>query len=1279
ILASWYKVALKDALLNQVYSNKGKTAGVLADDQQAKEQIYEQYLDAYTKGVFNYIKEDQDASAETVVPRQYFSGGELMGLRVGDNLAIAHAPAADDAPLRHGDLAMLVVGVQKAEGGEEKSDAPKIISQAHISCSVYGGRPDGGSAIAVAWKTYPLTLSQEGEIYSINGTPLTVTKKADADKIFDVLFTVMSRWGLGTYLKKEAETTEQVENAIRSALKEIDSAMLTEETDANKPVVNKSGTNVYRNFAHRIAELRFFQELSFIQKMANTEALIAYLKETYPDFSTRKLEIRERALTGMELIAFLIGGTIGFAERTFFDKDKKVFRNYRVTRSEVMAKAADRFSQPWSLLEVAMADEVYYVMGAPGVDPFVLQFSDAAMLSNDPVVDDIKLGRFGVATNEHVLFYPDLDMTYTFRAEDEIRARLSAGTGRILSVRDSGAEISLDEALKRVNPASVLHQINYRNRKSDFVLFEGDAAMLVQGNFRYNAGMGRQGGGDITMIRMWDAYPLSLNERKGKYSINGIPLSVTNQADAEKIFASLLSEMRVWGEDTEEDPVTEREIKAAIRSKLKKISAQLEESGKTPRRKLDHRKLPDLTKLVYLVDAKDPVLKQIKEAYWQYGLEYGETVDVTIKEVNGKSYLYVEPGKGNPYAIALGNLTPGVVNKYVLNLSEFVDAHSVASFNNRNRILRDVIALFSKSEAMEFAGGDSKRFFREFDTEMHRVIYEVPYAGRRLDDGDLVRLSMVAGNGVRLMALAQELTIKVGQGFVDSVTDGLRDVIAKYGVSYAELSGDAAMLATVAAPADFKVALEMDAGRQRKVGTVNNVDIWETPLDLRAPGTKDQLQTLIKLAGLKVEYKEARLLYTSGSTGMIYEMGIALFNAKEIPSAVVLLNNGGDAWLAEGYGSFLSLDTREPVFYPFCPVVNLTGIVSGIDGRNQTVFVESDEAMLAGPEEVKSRPSETIEHLFERVADTLRKQGVFGRGVRAFWGNENEAWVNVRFRDVYDRSYNTMISAAGRFAQKLLGVHEKVAKSLELALARNLFGSWRGPVGKMASDAEVDKYMDAVVTKYEEELRNKGADVVISNLRKAGVREYIAGKISLGEAVGRFKAAMGNTWANRPCAQYLVSHRMAFLLNKPGSDNDWFNLVSHERLFDELQGQHDEPVARSSGKDNAMMTTAAPGGIDLNANGMEMDLTKEGRGIEMTFDPAMVAEFEKGNFTGVEGIILQIIPLVSPLPLLGLSDTDFPKTANGEPAPASGKAGETLSKFLSGKETIPTDGLPAKG
>lgn len=77
VLASWYKQNLKQALLNQVYTNKSKINGVDTDDKAVKEKIYEQYLQAYKKGVFNYIKENS-ADKGVIEPRKYFSGGEVF-------------------------------------------------------------------------------------------------------------------------------------------------------------------------------------------------------------------------------------------------------------------------------------------------------------------------------------------------------------------------------------------------------------------------------------------------------------------------------------------------------------------------------------------------------------------------------------------------------------------------------------------------------------------------------------------------------------------------------------------------------------------------------------------------------------------------------------------------------------------------------------------------------------------------------------------------------------------------------------------------------------------------------------------------------------------------------------------------------------------------------------------------------------------------------------------------------------------------------------------------
>ena len=75
ILAKWYKETIKNSLLSQVYTDQNKTAGLEIEDQTMKTRIYDRYMQAYKKGVFDYIKEDYDSLSQTVIPRKYFSGG----------------------------------------------------------------------------------------------------------------------------------------------------------------------------------------------------------------------------------------------------------------------------------------------------------------------------------------------------------------------------------------------------------------------------------------------------------------------------------------------------------------------------------------------------------------------------------------------------------------------------------------------------------------------------------------------------------------------------------------------------------------------------------------------------------------------------------------------------------------------------------------------------------------------------------------------------------------------------------------------------------------------------------------------------------------------------------------------------------------------------------------------------------------------------------------------------------------------------------------------------
>ncbi len=74
LLATWYKRSLKESLLNQKYTNQGKIKGI-DQDPQSNKKIYQQYLTAFKKGVFNLIKEDIDTPSGRMIPRKYFSGG----------------------------------------------------------------------------------------------------------------------------------------------------------------------------------------------------------------------------------------------------------------------------------------------------------------------------------------------------------------------------------------------------------------------------------------------------------------------------------------------------------------------------------------------------------------------------------------------------------------------------------------------------------------------------------------------------------------------------------------------------------------------------------------------------------------------------------------------------------------------------------------------------------------------------------------------------------------------------------------------------------------------------------------------------------------------------------------------------------------------------------------------------------------------------------------------------------------------------------------------------
>jgi len=66
---------------------------------------------------------------------------------------------------------------------------------------------------------------------------------------------------------------------------------------------------------------------------------------------------------------------------------------------------------------------------------------------------------------------------------------------------------------------------------------------------------------------------------------------------------------------------------------------------------------------------------------------------------------------------------------------------------------------------------------------------------------------------------------------------------------------------------------------------------------------------------------------------------------------------------------------------------------------------------------------------------------------------------------------------------------------------------------------------------------------------------------------------------------------------------------------------------------------AVPGGIDLNARNLKMGVG--GDKINIKFDPAMIEQFKRGDFSGVRPVIVNITPISSVLPMLGLKEGEY--------------------------------------
>ncbi len=110
ILAQWYKDKIKSSLLSGFYADQKKIAGIEITNKDFKDKIYDQYMQAYKKGVYDFIKTERDVATEKIIPRKYFSGG-FRSKKVTRNPGTGINPVGDNY-----NLSMRMRSNEKGEG-----------------------------------------------------------------------------------------------------------------------------------------------------------------------------------------------------------------------------------------------------------------------------------------------------------------------------------------------------------------------------------------------------------------------------------------------------------------------------------------------------------------------------------------------------------------------------------------------------------------------------------------------------------------------------------------------------------------------------------------------------------------------------------------------------------------------------------------------------------------------------------------------------------------------------------------------------------------------------------------------------------------------------------------------------------------------------------------------------------------------------------------------------------------------------------------------------------
>ncbi|MBF0533273.1 MAG: hypothetical protein HQL23_09315, partial [Candidatus Omnitrophica bacterium] len=247
------------------------------------------------------------------------------------------------------------------------------------------------------------------------------------------------------------------------------------------------------------------------------------------------------------------------------------------------------------------------------------------------------------------------------------------------------------------------------------------------------------------------------------------------------------------------------------------------------------------------------------------------------------------------------------------------------------------------------------------------------------------------------------------------------------------------------------------------------------------------------------------------------------------------------------------------------------------------------------------------------------------------------AFVFVPLEDVKARGQTTKII-----------ILPSAGNDLDLDLAKGyLARNFKGRGFEKPEDFVIQKPAADVTIKYNSQTR----PTVINVKRGEGNAPHFAADIAgIVECLPKREFPIAGD-LNGKTATETIRHWLEFeIRNIWGYDGDDLQRIIsavgvHMDVFNAAgpnNGQIQFYFERKASSSPAQEPASSPGGIALNGKTMKTDVVTEGQSSPIIFDPAVGAQLLRGDFTGMQGIILNVIPIRSVLPILGLNDDPGP-------------------------------------